>query len=125
MAEITRYRRAVKQRCQRQVIAVIQVRNQDNRQLRDTQWSLVFINCVMLLTGYVLAYFLKPQDRQKMFGFGQVVKRIVPLHLIPALVFFVDWSVLLFLGLKFAADIVAESLVLNPAFVKKYVRKRA
>lgn len=78
--------------------------------LHDTQWSLVFVNCGLLLTGYLLAYAVRHEARDSMYGSGQVIKRLVPLHLIIFLAILLDWSVIFFLCLKFIADILAEPL---------------
>lgn len=75
----------------------------------DVQWSIVLLNVLILLLGYLFVVFTK-KDKTAFSGW-QVAKRLIPLHLTILFAGIATWSVLAFLLLKSTFDILVDYLM--------------
>ncbi len=76
---------------------------------RDTQWSAVLINVLILMLEYALFFISREKGSKATYPASSVVKRIIPLHMIILLAMFARWPVILFIVLKTAFDLIAEA----------------
>lgn len=86
-----------------------------------TQWSIVAANVWLLVAGYLYALLFR-KDKSAYSG-GQVVKRLLPLHLTIILAATTQGAVIVFLVLKAILDVVAEYIISRPLQLKANRRK--
>lgn len=91
------------------VVNGVQVAAKEVTVLAGAQWWIVFLNVSLLLLGYIgMAVFKKGTWH---YSSLEVVKRIIPLHIIIIFAVFVSWPVLLFAVFRSIFDVASDYLV--------------